>query len=318
MPSLNFRRYYYLIRRIYREHFSIGLFSISAFILGVGIFILPISTVMGGITAVLLLLITTWYYVTYLSQYKLLSDIYSHSSQYHFNAFSVFNIIIFNALFLFVFAYIGVVLDKYFPLLGFAGASFYDLLLFLIQSVVDGLTFGLLENFGANLSGIKFESTFARTYVYLTKLTIDLAIIASVVSVVRESIHAKRELQKVVDGKEFDSNFFASLTPVKVRETLRCIRRKDIVVSQKQNELLSILGGSKSKEAKDIILQILQSTENMDVFSSCVDYFCLHQDRRFKFVCKRIRKPEKRKILEGKGIELNRKHKGTAKLEETV
>jgi len=185
-------------------------------------------------------------------------------------------------------------------LLGFAGVSFYDLLLFLIQAVFDGLTLGFLENFGVNISGIKFETTFARIYVYIAKVTIDVATIASVGSVLREYMQAKRELQKIADGKEYDINFFATLTPMKVKETLRWIRRKDILVSQKQNELLSILGESGSKEAKDIILQILQSTENMDIFSSCIDYFNVHQDRRFKFVCKKIREPEKRAILEKK------------------
>ncbi|WP_303289870.1 hypothetical protein [Marinobacter sp. SS5-14b] len=290
------------LKRAYKEHFSLFLFVSLASLLGFSIFLMPVCLYFSVLTSGFLILVLVAYYYTYFSKFRILTDDYSPQKEYYYEAYSVWGVLAFNALFIFVFAHVGTVLSKVSPVLGFGEITFYGMLLFLVQAVIDGITFGILGSYSVNLSNIKMHGVFAQTYAYAANLTIDLAFIASIFSVVGEYLGTNREFKRIISSEVSDSDFFTTLSPAKVRAIVKHINSGKIDVQSQSEKIVNLLFNSCSKDARDIMLQVMQMTNNMDVYSRCVDYFKRNKDYRFKRICARVKDPVRLGILFEKGM----------------
>lgn len=309
MHSIKTGRYIARFKRIYKEHFSLIVFVTLAFFLGISIVLMPHFLYASIFICVVLSASLVMYYLAYFRKFRLLTDNYSHHREYYFEAYSVWGVLAFNSLFVFIFAHVGTVLAAVSPLLGFGNITFYGMLLFLIQAIVDGITFGILGSYSINLSNIQMQGIFAQTYAYAANLTIDLAFIASIFSVVGESYGVKREFKKMITSGTVDADFFSSLSPAKVKEIVRNINSGKIDVQHQDSQIVSLLSNSCSKEARDIMLQIMQITNNMEVYALSVDYFQRNKDYRFRRVCSKVKEPVRLGVLADKGIRVPGKNR---------
>ncbi len=302
MHTLHVGKYIVRIKRIYKENYPLFLFILLSGILIYGLTIIEKSIHIAASLALLLSITSIFYYYSYFSKFKSLTDTYSRHRQYYYDIYSVWGVFFFNCLFLCVFAYNGVILASYYPDIGFGDITFIELLKFLIQTVIDGISLGLLGSYAVAISNVELNSIFAKTYMYVTKLIIDLAFIASVFSVIGRSIKSKRMVRKVADSGLLDREYFSTPTPDKVKEIIQSTKSGQIKIGQQDSQLVFMLRKSSSKEARDIIMQIFQCTNNLDVFSSCAEYFQKNKDRRFMKVCRKITDQDKIEIIESKGI----------------
>jgi len=289
------------VKYFYKEHYAFFLFILLSGLLIVGLGLLSSASYVSVLIAIILMFGAFFYYYGYFKVFRLLTDTYSQK-EYYFEAYSIWGVLTFNALFIFIFAYVGSTLAVFFPSLGFGKIDFSELLLYLVHIVVDGITFGLLSSYSITFSSIQMNGFFANSYAYMVNLIVDLAFIVSVFSVIRESVVSKRELKRVIQFGSFDPNYFSVLTPIKVKEVIRNISIGKLDIKQKGDYLVQMLSQSNSKEARDIILQIMQSSCDDKVFLACIDYFQMNFDHRFLQVCKKIKGKEKRKILRSKSI----------------
>lgn len=317
MHTINIGRYIARIKRIYKEHFSLFLFVALAFLLAISIALMSHYLYVSILICVVLSVSLAMYYFTYFRRFRMLTDDYSHHKEYYFEAYSVWGVLAFNSLFVFIFAHVGTVLATASPILGFGQITFYGMLLFLIQAIIDGITFGLLGSYSINLSNIQMQGVFAQTYAYASNLTIDLAFIASIFSVVGESYGVKREFKKMIASGTIDADFFSSLSPAKVKEIVRNINSGKIDVQHQDSQVVSLLSNSCSKEARDIMLQIMQITNNMEVYALCIDYFQRNNDYRFRRVCSKVRDPVRLGVLADKGIRVSGKNRSNNGLQGT-
>lgn len=302
MKTLYIGKYTAGIKRIYKEHYPLFLFVLLSGLLIVGYGTIERAIVLSTIVAILLSIGSILYYYNYFYKFKYLTDIYSNHRQYYYDIYSVWGVLFFNCLFLCVFAFIAILLTSFNPNIGFGNAKFTELMKFLAQTVVDGLSFGILGAFSISLSNVELHTLFARSYMYATKLIIDLAFLTSAVSIIGNSIKSKREVRKVFDTGRLDKEFFSMPTPDKIKQIVHSIKSGKIKIGQKDSELVFMLANSSSKEARDIMLQIFQCNNNTGVLKSCVEYFQKIKDPRFKRVCRKIKDPQKRELLESMNI----------------
>jgi hypothetical protein len=302
MPRIELTRYKNRIKWLYKDHFELLLLITLSSILYTGYYFIDSEIYISTIVAIILILIATLYYYTYFTKYQLLTDTFSEYNQYYYDIYAEWGVVVFNVFFLFVFAYIGFVLSTLFPSLGFGRIEYNELLLFLIQSVIDSMTLGFLETYSLALSSIKMEGIFAKTYVYMTKLAIDLAFIGSANAVIKESIQIKREIKNTFDSKKINKEFFSSLTPTKIKAIMKYYSKGGDDIVQYETELVLMLEKSNSQDVKNLILQIFQSTQNKKTFIACINYFAINKDFRFQRVCKKIKTPLMKQLLLEKGI----------------
>lgn len=294
--TINLRRDKRRVIWLFKEHFELLFFIFLFFILGLGYFYIDSNIYLSAVCAVILVVNAILYYYIYFKKYQVLTDTVSQYHYYYYDIYSVWGIIFFNAIFLFVFAYIGTVLSVIFPSLGFGQIEINDLVLFLIQTVIDSLFLGVLGAYSINWSTINMQGLFAKTFIYVANVTIDLAFISSLVAVITESIKTKRELKNVFVSKKINKEYFSSLTPAKIKAIMKyCAKGDDII--QYESELVSMLKESRSKDVKDLMLQIFQSTKNINTLSACHDYFDNNKDHRFDKVCRKTKNPHIKQFL---------------------
>jgi hypothetical protein len=311
-----------LIRRSYFLHFSGFIFVGLATILTIGIIFinhnasfLDYSLWAATLAAFLLLVAAITYYAGYFVKYQNLIDAYTQR-QYYYDIYSFWGITFFNILFICSFALIGVVIERWSLNKLFGGATYENMLFFFFREVIDDGTFGLLDAFnitsydlpssikisfdyqsGVSFSTFRWSDLFVSTYIYIATLTIALAFWASIVAELVDWIQVRREVSKLFETKIIEPEPLSSIEIKRNHEILRCIKAKKINVAEYEVKLIHILKESKSKEVRDLFLQIMDATENMVVFKTCLDYFKNSKDERFKRVCKRIKHTEKRKLV---------------------
>jgi len=297
MPNINLGKIRNKLQIFYKSNFPVILYVSLAVLLAIGFSTMRNHVLVASIVAVVLFGISLLYYYSYFKKYRLLTDTFSHYQHYYYEVFSTWGILAFNILFILIFAFVGSVLAIMFPNLGFGKASFYSLLIFLIQTIVDGISLGLVGSYSIDFSNLKMEGLFAKSYIYLVNLLINIAFIASLATVISETLQTRKELKNVLELESLNEEFFDNLTPFKVKEILKLVKNGTFHITKHESELLKMLEKSNSKEAKDIMLQIFQSTNDATVFKSCLLYFSDKRDYRFQRVCKRIKNPEFVKLL---------------------
>jgi len=248
-----------------------------------------------------------FYYYVYFREYRLLKDDFSSHKQYYLSAYTAWGVISFNVLFTMVFAQFGALLAQLFPNAGFGAVSFYSMLLLLVQTILDGATLGLVESYSIKLTNLSMHSIFAKTYVYVANLLVNLAFISSVVSVLGGILIARREVRNVVESKEDDLSALVELSPSKAREFIRNIKNGNISIERDGKKIIRVLSNSRTKQTRDTLLQLMQRTKDAQVFESCIDYFFHIRDYRFRRVCSKITDPMKRKIIEKRNSQVRHK-----------
>jgi len=260
MININLGRLRKNILVLYKSHFSLFLFILISSLLAIGLSVMNEKIIISASIAFVLMLISLLYYFSYFKKYRLLTDNYIH----------------------YKFAYVGSILAIIFPKLGFGEPSFYNLLIFQIQAILDGISLGLLGSYSLDFSNLKMEGFFAKSYIYSVNLIVNIAFIASLVSVISETIQTKRELKNALIPESLNVEFFNKLTPIKVRAILKQVKNGTFQIGKHEKQLLKMLEKSNSKEAKDIMLQVFQSTKDSSVFKLCLAYFADKRDYRFR------------------------------------
>lgn len=276
------------LQRGYKQHFSALSFLGLACLLGLSLYLASHAAPFAAITASLLVCAAMGYYLLFFRVFRRLADDFSPVRHYYLEAYSGWGVMSFSCLFLLVFAHVGNVLGLLFPGLGFNGASFYQILIVLAETVVDSVSLGLLSAYSWTFSTLVVTGAFARSYVYFVNVLIDMVILASVVSVVAELRSARREVGRIARDNQFDPVYFACLSPVKVREILRSIRSGKIDLALQGDKIVAALCRSGSKESRDLMLQIFQSSHCAQTQGAVVRYFQQHPDYRFQRVCRRM------------------------------
>lgn len=291
------------IRRIYFQHFQLLLLILIASLLVLGIFLIERALWAACSIAFVLLLTALSYYAIYIRQYRNLTDAY-FDEQYYLKIFSFWGICAFNAVFIACFAFIGLMADRLFPFTLFENTAYEDVLLYFLQTAINGAFFGFLDTFNINLCTLqsgacKFEpGIYASLYAYAVAVTLDVTFLTAVkdeLSSRRDAIFDLIDLVKINQPKRSQP----TAKEIKVMQMiLGLISAGNLDTSLNERMLVETLKRSKQKKTRSVYLDLMQSTEDMVVFQACLEYFKENEDSRFRNVAKRIHHPRKRALLE--------------------
>jgi len=253
--------------------------------------------------AFVLLLFTISYYSLYINQYKQLTDTYTEN-EYYLKIFSFWGICAFNASFISCFAFIGLIVDRLSPYALFNDVSYREVLLYLCQVAINGAFFGFLDTFDINLCKLQSGAckidpgTYASMYAYTIAVIVDVTFLTAV----KDELCSWRDtIIKVIDllkANQPEGNK-ATAEEIKVNQmVLNLISAGNLDVPHNEKMLVETLKNSKAKKAKSVYLELMQSTSDMIIFQSCLTYFKENDDSRFKRVCKKIKHPRKKALIE--------------------
>lgn len=272
------------IRVVYKNNFSFFTLLIPTVLLILGLLVLDKSVVFATLIAVCLLVIMFIYYYQYFKRFKGLEDVYSEYSNYYFEVYEFWAIILFSAIFLFSFSFVGVVIGSYSFVSGLNNLAFYDLLFLLIDKVADSFTLGFFSTYELVFSNITIQSFFGKTYIYITTLIVELAVIASFLETLIEKLKVRSAINRAFKIGRFDHHFKNTVSPRKLGEILKCINSGKLEVKLFEEDIVEMVMNSSSKEAKNLVLQLYQETNNPVVASSCEHFFSKNYDKRFSRV----------------------------------
>ncbi|MHB9145805.1 MAG: hypothetical protein ACYC5Y_10785 [Symbiobacteriia bacterium] len=265
-----------------------------------GLLLASVSIPAGFVIAALLSAAAVFYYLLYFIKYRKLTDAYAQDKEFYFSVYSLWGVVFFNVLFATVFAFLGYVLDLQSPALWFGGTTYENVLGLFTQTVLDSVSVGLFQAFSWGFTSIAAQSAYARTFMYLANLFVSSAFLASLWAVIQENYRARQEERRILKTGAVDWEFFGLLSPRKARIVHNLVRSKQ--VNLPESHIVRLLEKSGTKESRDAVLHVLQSTKDEAAFIGCIDYFSKHRDRRFRMVCESIKDPAKRSILEARGI----------------
>lgn len=288
---------------LYFQNFPLVAFIFFVALLSVGLYSYEHMSWISYFSAFCLLIGSVIYYGAYFIKFRSLLDFHTQS-KYHYDVFSFWGIIFFNMLFICCLAFVGLILDDLSRGLVFNEFGYEKIFLQMLQAVVDGGSFGFLDSFGIDICEMKFEvcelkpGTLGSTFTYTVSLAVGLAFWTSIVAELVEWIEAERNVRALLKIGKLKPE---ALTQEKIKRNqiiLRHINEGKISITKHEAKLVNLLRESSLKDVRSIFLFIMQSTENMIVFQSCLDYFKRVKDKRFELVCTRIRHRQKRKLIE--------------------
>lgn len=272
------------LRSLYERNFSFIALTSATLLLVFGLWVVTYSLALASAIALVLLLIMFGYYFQYFRRYRILEDIYSEEDDYHFEIFEFKSIFLFSSFFLFSFAFIGTVIGSYSIETGLRGLTFYELLSFLAQKITDSLTLGFLDSYDLLWSRTHVDNFWGSSYIYFSTLAIELAVLASLIETLVDSIKAKSGVEKAIRLGKFDASYKKTSSPRKVREILKYVNSQRLDINKYATDILDIVARSSSKEARNLMLQLYQESHNASVIKSCEQYFSENHDRRFNRV----------------------------------
>lgn len=274
------------IRVVYKNNFSFFALLLPTVLLILGLFVLDKSAVFATLISVCLLIVIFIYYYQYFKRFKGLEDVYSEDSNYYFEVYEFWAIILFSTLFLFTFSFVGVVIGSYSFFSGLNNLAFYDLLFLLIGKVADSFTLGFFSTYELVFSNITVQTFFGKTYIYITTLIVELAVVASFLETLIEKLKVRNAINRAFKIGRFDHHFKNTVSPRMLGEILKHINSGKLDVKLIEEDIVGMVMNSSSKQAKNLVLQLYQETNNQVVVSSCEDFFSKNYDKRFSRIKK--------------------------------
>ncbi|MEM6837884.1 MAG: hypothetical protein AAF609_13625 [Cyanobacteria bacterium P01_C01_bin.120] len=290
------------LKLFYYHHFAVIPFVSITLLLAIGLSFLEQQILWPAYTvAALLWVAIVVYYGLYFKEYQNLIDAYTQG-EYYLTVFSFWGIVFYNILFVCCFAFIWVCISTGLTIHIFQNLEYKDIVILLFEAVIDGGTFGLLDSFDLSLCQLPNcnlgRGIFGQIYQYTTSVVIDIAFWASVTGEILGWLEADRAVAILMKTGKIEDETPSTEQIKKIQVFCNLYRKGRIDVIKHEDVLIHIMKISRTKDARNIFLEIMQRTNNMFVLKACLDYFKDVPDRRFSKVCKTIKHYEKRRIIE--------------------
>lgn len=263
----------------FKQHFPVVAFSLVALLLWAGLELQKHSFwPAAGMGAVLCLLCTT-YYLGYTYSYR---KILSHSPQqdYLYKIFSLWGVLAFGALWLFLFAFVGALLDQRFPASFFNGSGFIAIIEQLIFLCADFFLLGIpktiLPAIGADIP----KGWAGNAFLSASSTIFKVSLIAAIVATWNERREAKKEAQQIFKFIEKDHKVSPTYQAKLVAQLARQYAGAALMPDDVNAAVIRHLREVKTKEGCDLAFLIAQSTSDEKIFSAAVDYLVTANDRR--------------------------------------
>jgi len=289
------------MKELFRKKFALILLLLTVSMLALGVFYLEKRIVITLIAASILLFIVVSYYIIYLARFKNIIDS-KDKRQFYFKIYSFSSVFVFSILFLAAFALIGSSIDRISPDLGFGGVGLVAVLSHISQSVLNGLSFGFLSAFGFEYSTLTLKSILAISLVYLASSMICLSLFAALFARFKQRFEASKVVNELIYGEEINQENFVDLNSLKLKSINKRIRSGEIDLDIYGEDLVLLLINDQSKASRSVVLSIMEASDNMQLFTTCLDYFVTTKDRRLKSTCKRIESSEKQELMRLRGL----------------
>ena len=284
-----------------KKHFSLIVQLISVGLLLLGFYYLEKRIVITIVSLSVLLFFMVSFYLIYFSKYQQIIDA-SEPNEFYFRPCRFGNIVIHSMVFLGVFTLLGATLDVLSPDFGFNKAGSLAIFTLLSQSILDGLTFGLLSRFAWTFATTKVTNPAALSLIYLATLLICVGLFAALFARIKEKIDANKLVDELIHGESLNQDYFKELSASKLKGLQKKIISGEIDLDVYGEELVLLLMNDMTKPARTVFLTIMQLTEKEALFTACLDYFVTVKDSRFKRVCESIESESLKTLLHLRGL----------------
>lgn len=270
-----------------KQHFAVVAFCGVALLL-LAALSLQQHTYIGAVTlTIVLCVLCAGYYLGYTFNYKKILN-HSPRHEYLYKIFSTWGVLAFGAVWLFLFALVGTMLDQRFERLFFHGEGFFAIFKQLIYLSADffllGVPKAILPALGADIQ----KGPAGEAFLALSSAVFKVSLLAAVAATWNERREARRAAQRVfqlLDNKEKTAPSYQKRL---VAELAKQYAATPHIQEEVGGRVISHLRGVKSKEGCDLAFLIAQRTGSEPIFTAAVDYLIAANDRRVRQLEKHV------------------------------
>lgn len=270
-----------------KQHFAVVAFCAVALLL-LAVLALQSHTYIGAVTlTAILCVLCAGYYLGYTFNYKKILN-HSPRHEYLYKIFSTWGVLAFGALWLFLFALAGQLLDQKFVSLFFNGAGFFPIFKQLIYLCADFFLLGIPKAILPALGESIQKGPAGEAFLALSSAVFKVSLLAAVAATWNERREARRAAQRVfqlLDNKEKTAPSYQKRL---VAELAKQYAATTHIQEEVGGRVIGHLRGVKSKEGCDLAFLIAQSTGSEPIFTAAVDYLIAANDRRVRQLEKHV------------------------------
>lgn len=238
------------------------------------------------------------YVYLYLKVYRSNSDIIRLKT-YYLSVYTNFPVmLLYNIIFLLMLAHvlfnIGSISSGFWSV---QKVAYLDVVGLSFQHILNIPTLGLFDCFDLKFTSISITPVWGKAILYCYTLSLQWVFYEWIIDEYKDRKVVRAELQKLKSGEALNVASFRHLDHNRISKLKKEVTRTDGVSDTTLKHVFDVLKIHTETEAKDLILQIMHKTEDMELFRDCVFYFDSNKYGLFKRSLKRIKNKNKVEIL---------------------